>query len=257
MGLRVRSVVVGACLLVAVASCSSAPPTSSAAPPPAAQGGPPTLAGWKLTLPTADEKGDAAIIDPARVSPPYLTTGPNGALVFWAPVAGATTKNSATTRTELNSLAPFPAGTVRRSLTATVTVDQVPAEGKDVIIAQIHGSDDIRSVPYVMLHWTDGALRVVVKQQQKGKSAETYPLTGGVPLGAAFDIGMTDNGDGTMTFTASYQGDTPQVTAPVPDAFTGATVRFQAGAYQQDDSTGASAAPDDGAKVTFSTLTTG
>ena len=193
-------------------------------------------------------------MDPAAVTPPYLTTDPAGALVFWAPVAGATTKNSDHARTELNSLMSFAAGTERHALTASVAVDQVP-EGKDVIIAQIHGADDLKSVPYVMLHWTDGALRVVVKQEQTGDAAQTYPLTGDVPLGARFDIGIADNGDGTMTFTANYDGDAPQATAPVPPAFSGAAVRFQAGAYQQDVSPGTAAGPDDGARVTFSALT--
>jgi hypothetical protein len=215
------------------------------------------LAGWKLTLPTANAKGGATIVDPAAVSPPYLTADPAGALVFWAPVAGATTKNSEHTRTELNSLTPFTAGTSgKHSLTATVTVNQVPTEAKDVIIAQIHGTDDISSVPYVMLHWADGELKVVVKQD-KGSAHKDYPLTSDVPLGSPFDIGIVDNGDGTMTFTANHDGDTPEATAPVPPAFNGANVRFQTGAYQQADSEGSDAAPDDGAKVTVTALTQG
>jgi Alginate lyase len=260
--MRFRSSGVRACLLIAaacvVAACSSPSPPPPAPPPPAPSApatAPPTLDGWKLTLPTANEKGDAATMDPAVVAPPYLTTDPAGGLVFWAPVAGATTKHSDHARTELDSLTNFAAGTERHSLTATVVVNQVPAAGKDVIIAQIHGADDVSSVPYVMLHWADGALKVVVKQQQSGSAAQSIPLTGDVPLGAAFDIGITDNGDGTMTFTANHDGDAPAATAPVPAAFSGASVRFQAGAYQQDVSPGTTAAPDDGARVTFSALT--
>jgi hypothetical protein len=264
---RNRSAGVRACLLIAAAcavvlgsvvGCSTAPspPPAPPAPPPTAAPptGPPTLAGWKLTLPTANAKGDAATMDPAVVAPPYLTTDPAGALVFWAPVAGATTKHSDHARTELNSLTSFAAGTERHSLTASIAVNQVPPQGKDVIIAQIHGADDVSSVPYVMLHWEEGTLKVVVKQERSGTAAQTYPLTGNVPLGASFDVGITDNGDGTMTFTANYDGDNPSATAPVPAAFSGASVRFQAGAYQQDVSAGA-AAPDDGARVTFSALT--
>lgn len=47
-------------------------------------------------------------------------------------------------------------------------VSQVPVDSKDVIIGQIHGADDIRSVPFVMLHDRDGEIRVVVKQKQSG-----------------------------------------------------------------------------------------
>jgi hypothetical protein len=239
-----------------VGCSTSTPPAPPPAPPTAAAPtGPPTLAGWKLTLPTANAKGDAATMDPAGVAPPYLTTDPVGALVFWAPVAGATTKHSDHARTELDSLTNFAAGTERHSLTASVVMNQVPAQGKDVIIAQIHGADDVSSVPYVMLHWADGALKVVVKQAQTGPAAKDYPLTGNVPLGDRFDIGISDNGDGTMTFTANHDGDAPTATAPVPAAFSGASVRFQAGAYQQGVSPGTTAAPDDGARVTFPALT--
>jgi hypothetical protein len=264
---RYRSTRVRASLLIAAActvtlssvvGCSTSPPPPPAppAPPTAAPStGPPTLAGWKLTLPTANAKGEAATMDPAVVAPPYLTTDPAGALVFWAPVAGATTEHSDHARTELDSLSNFSAGTERHGLTASIAVDQVPPQGKDVIVAQIHGADDISSVPFVMLHWVDGALKVVVKQDRSGPAAKSYPLTGDVPLGATFDVGITDNGDGTMTFTANYDGDAPTATAPVPPAFSGASVRFQAGAYQQDASAGATATPDDGARVTFSALT--
>ena len=177
--------------------------------------------------------------------------------MFWAPVQGATTKNSDHARTELNSLTNFKAGTGKHALTATVTINQVPTEVNDVIIAQIHGADDISSVPYVMLHYADGALKVVVKQEQKGSAAQSFPLTGDVPLNQPFDVGISDNGDGSLTFTATSGGQTATANAPVPAPFSGATVRFQAGAYQQADSTGGGAATDDGARVTFQELTVG
>jgi Alginate lyase len=249
-GIRTGLLLLAVCT---VAACSTSP---KAPPAPAPPSGPPVpaLAGWKLTLPTANDKGDAASVDPAQVTPPYLTTDPAGALVFWAPVEGATTKNSDHARTELNNLTNFPAGTARHELAASVTVDQVPTGTPDVIIAQIHGADDLSAVPFVMLHWRDGELRVVVKQERTGSAAKDYPLTS-VALGTRFDVGIVDNGDGTMTFRASVDGDSPEATAPVPPAFRGATVRFQAGAYQQAESAGTAAAPDDGAKVTFSSLT--
>jgi len=251
----------GGLLVAAVCAVSSACSTSSSgssapAAPPSAALTAPALAGWQLTLPVANDKGTASILKPAQVSPPYLTTDPSGGLVFWAPVDGATTEHSDHARTELDRTDNFVAGAGRHTLTATVVVNQVPSGGKDVIIAQIHGAESISSVPYVMLHWDDGELKVVVKQELSGSVAKDYPLTSDVPLGAPFDIGITDNGDGTMTFTASYQGDNPNATAPVPAAFAGATVRFQVGAYQQDLSTGATAAPDDGARVTFTSLNT-
>jgi Alginate lyase len=256
VGLSVRVCVLVAAVC-AVASCStSAPPPAPAPAPPSGAPAAPSLDGWKLTLPTVNEKGNAAIVDPAQPSPPYLTTDPAGALVFWAPVNGATTKNSDHARTELDSLTNFTAGSGRHSLTGTATVSQVPTAAKDVIIAQIHGADDISSVPFVMLHWDDGQLKVVVKTVQKGDDGQDYPLVSGIPLGAKFDFGIVDNGDGTLSFTAKYGDESPQANGPLPPAFAGETVRFQAGAYQQSISSG-TAAPDDGARVTFSALTVG
>jgi Alginate lyase len=180
-------------------------------PQPPAGGGAIDLQGWKLTLPVQGKSGNAAIVDPAAVTDPWLTAGPDGSLTFWAPAEGATTKNSEHPRTELNSLTHFPAGTSgEHTLTASLAVSQVPADSKDIIVGQIHGADDISSVPYVMLHYRDGEIRAVVKQQQKGDEKQSFSLLTGVPLNERFDIAITDAGDGSMTISASYAGNTQQ-----------------------------------------------
>ncbi|HEY0813875.1 MAG TPA: polysaccharide lyase family 7 protein [Pseudonocardia sp.] len=219
--------------------------------------GPVQLAGWKLTLPVAGKKGDAAGVNPAAPMPPYLVAESNGTLTLWAPVGGSTTPNSSHARTELDSLTSFPAGSGRHVLTATVTVTQLPQQEPDVIVGQIHGADDISSIPYVMLHDADGAIGVVVKQKQSGSTSDKYPLLDNVPLGTSFRFTITDNGNGSLTFTATSGGRTATANAPVPQAFSGASVRFQAGAYQQADSTQGGAAPDDGARLIFQELTVG
>ena len=228
-------------------------------PAPAVPAGPVILAGWKLTLPIAGRKGDAATVDPATVAPPWLTPDGHGGLTLWAPVAGVTTPNSGHTRTELDSLTPFLAGVGKHALTASVTVAQLPRAKPDVIIGQIHGSDAISSVPFVMLHDEGGTIDVVVKQQRSGADATQVPLLTGVPLGTAFTFSISDDGNGTLTFTATADGHTAAGTAPVPAAFAGAPVRFQAGDYQQADSAGGDAggAGGDGARLTFHALTTG
>ncbi len=247
---------------VALASCSSSSsttsiptgaPTASAGPPAT---GPVALGGWKLTLPVAGPRGTAAGVDPAQFSPPWLTEEPGGGLSFWAPANGATTAHSAHARTELNSLDNFPAGTRPRTLTASLSVAQVPAAGQDVILGQIHGADSIKSVPFVMLHYRGGTVYVVVKRQQSGSAADRYALLPGVPLGARFDFSIRDNGNGTYTFTATYGQQAASRDAPLPAAFRGATVRFQAGAYQLSSAAPGTAADGDGARVTFYSLST-
>jgi alginate lyase len=227
------------------------PPT--AAPPsqaPSEPGAPAAISldGWKLTIPEEGKNGNAAIIQPAETSPPWLTGNPDGSLTFWAPAVGATTKNSQHPRTELVSLNNFAAGSGPHTLNTSLSVAQVPSDTKDIILGQIHGADDISSVPYVMLHYQAGNIRVVVKTVQDGDSARTYPLLTGIPLGQRFDFTISDLGNGSMVFAATYGAQTQRVTAPIPATFTGATVRFQVGDYQQakdsDD-------PSDGGRVTF------
>src|SRR5580765_3216132 len=93
--MSVPGLVVVLCLLLA--SCSSSTtgqPAPAPAPPAPSGAGARLLGGWKLTIPEPGKKGSAATVDPAQVTPPWLTTDPADNLVFWAPVNGATTKHS-------------------------------------------------------------------------------------------------------------------------------------------------------------------
>jgi len=209
-----------------------------------------SLAGWKLTLPLPGEKGGAASVEPAESSPPWLTRQPDGVLAFWAPVVGARTPNSQHPRTELVSLTNFKAGSGQHTLTASAAVAQAPADTHDIILGQIHGAEDIRSVPFVMLHYSAGTIRVVVKHAQSGSASDKYPLVTDVPLGAWFNFSISDDGDGNMTFASTYGSKVRSVTVPIPQPFRGATVRFQAGNYQQSESCNS----EDGALVAFHTL---
>ena len=101
-GARPRAGPAAGLLLERSAAAASAPP----APGP----GVGALAGWKLTLPLPGKKGNAEIVDPAQVAPPWLTADPSGNLTFWAPVNGATTEHSEHARTELDNLSNFQAG---------------------------------------------------------------------------------------------------------------------------------------------------
>lgn len=244
-------------LVCATAGCAvTGTPHPAAGTPaaPAVPTGPVTLSGWKLTLPVAGRKGDAETVDPAAVSPPWLVADGHGGFTMWAPVAGVTTPNSGHARTELDSLSPFLAGVGNHVLAASVTVAQLPRAHPDVIIGQIHGSDAISSVPFVMLHDDNGKIDVVVKQQQSGPDGTTVPLLTGVPLGTPFAFSITA-ADRSLTFTATANGRTAVGSAPVPPAFNGAPVRFQAGDYQQADSAGGNdSGADDGARVTFHAL---
>jgi hypothetical protein len=250
-------VLLGAGLLITLANSGGGPSQSQTAAPATPASPPPlpppgiNLSGWKLSLPEANDKGDAASIEPATFKAPWMTATPNGGLMFWAPTSGTTTKNSTHPRTELQSLIYFKAGIGVHTLTASLTLLQLPRDGRGVIVGQIHGAGKISSVPYVMLRVQDNKLRVVVKQVGKGKKLINYPLLDNVGLNSQIDYTITDLGNGTMTFSATHNGNTRQTTAPVPAKFRGKTVRFQAGDYQQANSSGG---PQDGGRVIFHRL---
>jgi hypothetical protein len=128
---------------------------------------------------------------------------------------------------------------------------QVPQDGGGIILGQIRGADDISSVPFVMLRFQDGQVRVVVKKKQSGSSSNKYPLLNNVGLNSRFDFTITDLGNGSLAFAASHGGDTRQVVAPIPGPFQGQTVRFQAGSYRQADDPGGA---QDGGRVIFHRL---
>ena len=228
------------------------PPLSSPAPAiPTGPAGPVRLDGWKLSIPVQNEDGDATTVQPAEVRAPWITRASDGGLTFWAPTHGSTTKNSDHPRTELDSLTSFSAGEGQHTLIASLTLLQEPVDGRGIILGQIHGADDISSVPYVMLRYQQGRVRVVVKQLQDGDDLINYPLLDNVKVGDTFDYSIADNGDGNMVFIATMGGESHQAVAPVPAAFKGATVRFQAGDYQQAFTPGGA---DDGGRVTFHEL---
>jgi hypothetical protein len=94
-------------------------------------------------------------------------------------------------------------------LTASVTVTQLPRAKPDVILGQIHGADAISSIPFVLLHDNGGAIWVAVKQQQSGPQATSVSLLTNVPLGSPIDFTISDNGDGSLAFTATADGPPP------------------------------------------------
>lgn len=212
------------------------------------------LSGWKLSIPVKNSKGTPTLLEPATPVAPWMVPDANGSLVFWAPSSGGvTTENSNHPRTELDSLTNFPAGSSGQihTLHATVAVHQEPQDGKGIILGQIHGADSISSVSFVMLRYQRGQVYVSVKQVQKGSKTTNYPLANGVPLNTPFDFGISDMGNGNLVFSITRNGRILRVPAVVPAVFKGATVRFQAGSYQQSDKP---AGPLDGGKVTFHKL---
>ena len=216
----------------------------------------PSLGGWRLTLPVdsgGGTDGSPVVLDPAELDPPYLDRDGDGNLEFWAPAVGATTSHSGSPRTEFVRDEGFQTGDGdEHTLSADVMVTQVPDESRTIVLGQIHGDGDLNADPYTLLYFSDGVVHVKVNQQlASGSNYKDYPLLTGVGLGTEFSFTITDDGDGTLEFSATTGGDTERATAPVPDVWSGNDVRFQAGDYEQLKG---DASDGDGGRVTFHAL---
>jgi hypothetical protein len=219
--------------------------------------GKPALSGWELTLPVSKSGStsgnDAATVKPAKFVKPYLTQGAHGALDFYAPSIGATTPHSLHARTELVQLGGWTLGDAgTHTLTATVSVSQVPTDTHNIIVGQIHGGGADSSVPLVMLHYRGGTIDVLV-ERGKGQPVEDCTLLRNVALNQPFSYQLTAYGS-TMVFAASTNEHGTLVsratTYTVPTVDIGYPVRFQAGDYQQS----AIRAANDAGRVTFTGL---
>ncbi|WP_201863183.1 polysaccharide lyase family 7 protein [Microvirga soli] len=128
------------------------------------------LAHWKITLPTdrnGDFSGTASEVKNLNgyINPRYFYTGSDGAMIFVAPVEGATTGGSRYARSELREMngSERAAWTIRQGgfLKATLEVDQAPTlfngtKGR-VVVGQVHGQDE----ELVRLYWEKGTLYFV------------------------------------------------------------------------------------------------
>lgn len=210
--------------------------------------GPIPLDGWRLTLPVDSGgalSGRAEQLGTAAVAAPWLIRNPDGSVTFWAPAQGAKTGNSEHARTELVSTRDWMFGTDGvHTLAATLAVSQVPQSDPDICVGQVHGGGSIKSIPFVMLHYRDGNIVVIVKQELEGTASQIITLLTGIPLGGVFSYTITDNGDGALGLSATYNGQAARQTVRVASAFIGTDQRFQVGDYQQ--ATSASSATDGG-----------
>jgi hypothetical protein len=122
------------------------------------------LSDWKLQLPV-DAKGSysgkaAEIRNLLGYDDQWFETGPDGAMVFRAPVQGATTGGSVYARSELREMnGSVPAEWSLKEgghMQATLEIDRAPtdADGSPgrIVIGQVHGGDS----QLVRLYWNDG-----------------------------------------------------------------------------------------------------
>jgi hypothetical protein len=204
-----------------------------------------SLSNWKITLPidAAGGVGGTAIEVKGLsgyLHAQYFYTGNDGAMVFYAPVDGATTSGSKYARSELREMN----GTAKAAwslnqggvLNATLEVDQVPTRfdgsvGR-IVIGQIHGQDD----ELVRLYWEKGSIYFVNDQAGAGNSEMTFRLTNGsgqtptVSLDERFSYTIEAKGD-SLRVSVQADGQTYSSTTRINDVWDSDTFYFKAGTY--------------------------
>ncbi|MFC1455751.1 polysaccharide lyase family 7 protein [Microvirga arabica] len=204
-----------------------------------------SLKHWKITLPT-DRNGTFS--GTARevknlagyVNPEYFYTGSDGAMVFKAPVEGATTSGSQYARSELREMngSERAAWTVEQggSMKATLKVDQAPTlfngtKGR-VVIGQVHGQND----ELVRLYWEKGTLYFVndiaaaTGRETKFALINKAGSKPNVSLNEKFTYSIDVKAD-RVKVTVSADGQTYTALDKINQAWRSDAFYFKAGAY--------------------------
>ncbi|WP_437881798.1 polysaccharide lyase family 7 protein [Pseudomonas sp. LRF_L74] len=219
------------------------------------------LSTWNLSIPV----GTPA----TTIATPQLVGGyqddyfkaANGAIFFWAPVNGTTTKSAKYPRSELRET--YADGTLRNwkyqdadnTLDGTLKVSQVPSTGK-IVIGQIHDVES--SNPPIKLQYqykaeTNVGSIVAIVRVKPTDDSTSYTVAQNVPLEQLFSytIRLTPSGTLAIYVKPSASAATVKWTAKLDTAWKTSTFYFKAGSYVQDNTGDSSEA----GAVSFTSLT--
>lgn len=211
------------------------------------------LSTWNLTIPLGTP---ARVIETPRLvdgySDSYFRSG--NTLFFWAPVTGGTTSKSEFPRSELRET--YKDGELRNwrypeadhRMTASLSVNQVPSEGR-VVIGQIHiyqGKGPLLKVEYVY----DKARKtgnVIANYRRKPGSADTkVVIAEDVELNKRFTYEVRLSSAGYLhVISQGYRWGTQ-----LSKSWQGKQLYFKAGAYTLDNT----GYKTEGGQVTFNKL---
>ena len=214
------------------------------------------LSHWYLGLPVdslGGTNGSSASIPALQLvagysNASYFYTGADGAMVFWAPVTGATTSGSSYPRSELREQIKPPSngsnwfGFGTHILDAQCRVIEVPAT-KKVIIGQIHGyTGDAR--PLLKLQYNNWTIEALVKTNSSfdGDWKFTYANVG-LSNNINYQIKVVD---GLLSTTVNGTTKSTNIFLNDSDWDTN-TLYFKAGSYCQDND----GPTNEGARVAF------
>ncbi|WP_081928878.1 polysaccharide lyase family 7 protein [Microvirga sp. BSC39] len=202
------------------------------------------LSNWKITLPV-DQNGSLSgtAVEVQNLSgyknSKYFYTGSDGAMVFYAPVDGATTKGSSYARSELREMNGGEKAAWNLSkggfMSATLEVDAAPDRdgiGGRLVVGQIHGQND----ELVRLYWENGTVYFVNDQAGSGNSETKFTLkdSGGatpdVSLNERFSYTINAKGS-TLEVEVYADGKVYESSTKINSVWQSDTFYFKAGAY--------------------------
>ncbi|WP_201864064.1 polysaccharide lyase family 7 protein [Microvirga soli] len=202
------------------------------------------LSNWKITLPV-DQSGtlSGTAVEVQNLSgyknSKYFYTGSDGAMVFYAPVDGATTKGSSYARSELREMNASEKAAWDLSkggfMGATLEVDAAPNRdgvGGRLVVGQIHGQDD----ELVRLYWENGTVYFVNDQAGASNSETKFTLkdSGGatpdVSLNEKFSYTINAKGS-TLEVDVYADGKVYESSTTINSVWQSDTFYFKAGAY--------------------------
>jgi hypothetical protein len=166
------------------------------------------LSNWKITLPVdSSGKTSGTAVEVQNLSgyqnSKYFYTGSDGAMVFYAPVDGATTSGSSYARSELREMngSAKAAWNLKTGgfMSATLEVDAAPmrdGQGKKVVVGQIHGQDD----ELVRLYWNDNKLYFANDRSGSGNTENNFTFK--AADGSAPDVSLNEK----FSYTINAKG---------------------------------------------------
>jgi PKD repeat protein len=224
------------------------------------------LNNWYIQFPTSngvltcsagsvDSATTTQLID-GYTNAPYFYTGSDGAMVFWAPINGATTGGTSFPRSELRELIAtnntgvnwIPYGT--HILNAQCKVLQVPPSTEEVIIGQIHAESG-DALPTVKVIYDNGKIHGTVKTNSTddGSDYDFPDVSSGLTNTINYTIELVN---GLVSVAINGVTNSYNIFHSDPN-YTNETQYFKAGDYCQADS--CSNPSNYGARVAFYALT--
>jgi hypothetical protein len=202
------------------------------------------LSNWKITLPVDQNgtlRGTAVEVQnlSGYKSSKYFYTGSDGAMVFYAPVDGATTKGSSYARSELREMNATEKAAWNLStggfMSATLEVDAAPNRegvGGKLVVGQIHGQND----ELVRLYWENGTVYFVNDRAGASNSETKFTLkdsigaTPEISLNEKFSYTINAKGS-TLEVAVHADGKVYQSSTKINSVWQSDTLYFKAGAY--------------------------